>query len=130
MNLELKNLKYKRNRTLFLLGLLGIISGFSNAVLYNQPQLLEYSSIVASLIAIAIIYYWIIYDAKVRNYRIPKYLKYLIILFSIVGVPIYFWQTRSFKNFFLNLGGLWLFAFFSFIYSIFFYITIVILFDS
>ncbi|MCC0179483.1 hypothetical protein I4641_21215 [Waterburya agarophytonicola K14] len=123
MNLDLEKIEQKRNKTLLFLGLLGVASGFIDALLYDNQKLLEISSIVSSLIAIALIYFWIIYDAKIHRYRIPKYIKYLVILFSVIGVPIYFWKTRKFSNFILNIGGLWLFAFYGLLYLLSAYIT-------
>jgi len=123
IDIDFKETRSKRNITLFSLGTLAVFSGFSEALLYSNELLLKYSAIITSLIAIAIIYFWIIYDAKLHKYRIPKYIKYTVILFSIIGIPIYFWQTRNLKNFVLNIGGLWLFAFYRLLYLISAYIT-------
>ncbi len=101
---------------MFWLGIVAAIAGCVDAFTNNNGLPMDIISILVSIVAIAIIYYWVIYDAKLRNYRIPKYVKYTIILFSIVGVPIYFWQTRSFSNFCLNLAGLWIFIYHYFVY--------------
>lgn len=122
-NVKEEKFKKKRNNYLLLLGLWAAIGGCLNAWFYDSDRLVYTLGILNSLGAIALIYFWIIYDAKSRSYRIPQLVKYLIILLSIVGVPIYFWQTRNIKDFCLNIGGLWLFAFHSVIYSIFAYIV-------
>ena len=121
-NLDLAKIEQKRKTSLSLLGIAAGISGCIDAFTENNGLVISILRILMSFVAIAIIYYWIIYDAKLHDYRIPKYLKYIIILFAIVGVPIYFWQTRNFKDFCYNIAGLWLF----FYYGIIYYICVVI----
>lgn len=114
--------KSKRHQSLLLLGITAAITGIINSLTENNDLLISLVRLLMPLLAIATIYYWIIYDARLRSYRIPKYTKYIIILFGLIGVPIYFWQTRSLKDFWLNLAGLWLFIYYCFIY----YISVVI----
>ncbi len=128
-NLDLKKIENKRNRYLFLLGIAAAMAGSINTFTNNNGSLITIFRLLISLIAISIIYFWIIYDAKIRNYHIPKYIKYTIILFGIIGVPIYFWRSRSFKSFCLNLAGLWLFIYYFVIYYIFAVITAFFLFQ-
>lgn|GEM_PF-3059867 len=108
--------KRKRNNYLVLLGLLAAIAGCLTASLSEQDQLVSAIGIISTLGAIILIYLWIIHDAKIYNYPIPKYLKILIILLPFLGLPIYFWQTRNITNFCLNIGGFWLVAFYNIIY--------------
>ena len=117
-NPEFRKIKNKRNLTLFWLGIAALITGFINAFTNNIGLPITMVRLLMPLVAIAIIYYWIIYDARLRNYRIPKYVKYIIILFGIIGVPIYFWQTRNFFQFCLNIGGFWLFIYYLLIYYV------------
>ena len=117
-----KNLKeeFKKKRNNYLLGLclLAAIGGCLNAFLYDRDRLVYTLGILNTLGAIILIYLWIIYDAKFRSYRIPQYIKYIIVLIGLIGVPMYFWRTRNTKDFWINIGGLWLFAVHSIIYSI------------
>lgn len=117
-----KKLKRKRNSYLLLLGLLGAIAGCLTAILaYSQSVLLSAVQIVCNLGAIILIYLWIINDARIHNYHVPQYLKILIILLPFFGLPVYFWQTRNGADFWINIGGLWLGAFYTIIYLIFTY---------
>lgn len=115
-DLDLTKVKSKRDMFLLWLGIAAAATGLVDAFANNSKLPIDIISIAISIVAIIIIYCWVIYDAKLRNYRIPKYIKYIVILFSIIGVPIYFWQTRSFKDFCLNFAGLWLFIYHYFIY--------------
>ena len=117
-NLDRAKMKQKRKTALFWLGIAAGVSGCIDAFTEHDGLIISIVRLLMSLIAIAIIYYWIVYDAKLYDYRIPKYLKYIIILFAIVGIPLYFWQTRSFKAFCYNLAGIWLFIYYGFIYYI------------
>ena len=117
------SIKNKRNNSLYILGFLAAVGGCLNAIFYDNDNILSLIAIVMPLLAIASVYFWIIYDARLRNYRIPKYVKFIIILFGIIGVPIYFWQTRNVKGFIINIGGLWLFIYYYLIYYIAIYIT-------
>ena len=121
------SIKNKRNNSLYILGLLAAIGGCLNAIFYDNNNILSLIGIIMPLLAIAAIYFWLIYDAKLRSYRIPKYVKFIIILFGIIGLPIYFWQTRNIKDFIINIGGLWLFLYYYLIYSIAIYLTAIIL---
>ena len=109
------NLK-KRNLVLGLISTAGALNGFLTACFYGKQNLVNFVEICFALIAICLIYFWIYYDAQARSFRNPKLIRYLIILIGIIGVPIYFWKTRNFNNFCLNLGGLWLFFAYSLIY--------------
>ncbi len=109
------NLK-KRNLVLGLIGTAGALNGFLTACFYGKQNLVNFVEICFALIAICLIYFWIYYDAQARSFKNPKLIRYLIILIGIIGVPVYFWKTRSLKNFCLNLGGLWLFMGYSLIY--------------
>ncbi len=109
--------KQKRNNYLLLLGILAAIAGLFTAILaYYQSTLLPSARIVFTFAAVISIYLWIVYDAKIHNYSTPQYLKILIILLPFLGLPIYFWHTRNFTNFLINIGGLWLGAFYNIIY--------------
>ena len=118
-NLALNRIKNKRNRALFLLAGIAAIAGFTDAFGNNEGWLISTIRLLLPLVAIITIYYWLTLDARLLNYRIPKYIKYIIILFGIIGIPIYFWQTRKFKDFCFNLGGLWLYIFYLLIYYVF-----------
>lgn len=114
----------KRKLFLVLLGIAGLLNGGFTAYFYSQESLVSIVGICFSLIAISLIYFWIYHDSRARNYKTPKLTRYLIILIGIIGVPIYFWQTRNLKDFCLNLGGLWLFLFYSIAYYVSFYLTV------
>ena len=88
-SLELR-ITRKRNQSLFLLAIVAAITGFIDAFSNNNGWVISIFRLVMPLIAIATIYSWIIFDAKLLNYHLPKYIKYIIILFGIVGVPVYF----------------------------------------
>ena len=117
-NIGVKEIKQQRNNCLLLLGLLGAIAGCLNAFLYDLDRLSNAVGIASTFGAVVLILLWIIYDAKIQNFRLPLYLKIVIILLPFIGLPIYFWQTRSFANFCLNIGGFWLAAFYRIIYLI------------
>ena len=122
-NIEFEMIK-KRNLSLLLLALVAAITGFIDALSNHNGLTISILRLVMPLIAIATIYYWIVCDAKLLNYRLPRYIKCIIILFGIIGVPIYFWQTRNFKKFCFNLGGLWIFIYYIIVYYIFKVITV------
>ncbi len=117
----------KRNLVLGLIGTAGTVNGFLTACFYSRQNVVNIIEICFALIAICLIYFWIYYDAKARSFRNPKLIRYLIIFIGIIGVPIYFWRTRSWKNFCLNLGGLWLFMVYSLIYYGVFLVTALVL---
>ena len=116
-NIEFETIK-KRNLSLLSLAIVAALTGFIDAFSNNSGLAISILRLLMPLIAIVTIYSWIIFDAKLLNYRLPKYVKYIIILFGIIGVPIYFWQTRNLKKFCLNLGGLWMFIYYFIIYYI------------
>lgn len=107
--------KLKRDRCLVWLGIIAVIGG----ILDPFGDRVAAFQFISFLIAIALFYCWIIYDGRMRGFTIPKYVKYIIALFGVIGIPIYFWQTRSFRQFCLQLGGLWLFIF----HYIFYYVS-------
>ena len=121
--IDTENNKHKRNKSLLLLGITAAITGIINSFTENNGLVISFIRLLLPLIAIAIVYFWIIYDAKMHQYSIPKYIKYIIILFGVIGIPIYFWKTRNFKDFCLNFAGLWLFIYYYFVFYIFAVIT-------
>ena len=126
MNSKLDKNKKRRDRTLLFFGLSAIVAGYLTVLFAQQENLLNLLSILMSISSICLLYYWVIYDARLRNYRIPKWIKYLIILITIIGLPIYFWRTRSIKDFCLNIGGYWLIVFYSFCYLAAAYLTTIL----
>lgn len=98
--------KQNRNLTFLWLCLINVLSGVCEVLIpRNYIDILNFISSILSLI---MLYYWCHFDAQLHNFRISS-IRVLIILFAIIGIPLYFWKTRTRKQFLLNIGGLWLF---------------------
>lgn len=104
-----KKAKQNRNLTLLCMCLINIIHGFYGFyivfVSIQDVSILNYYGSILNLIPL---YFWCHFDAQLRNFRISS-VRVWIVLFAIIGVPLYFWRTRNRRRFFLNIGGLWLF---------------------
>ena len=100
--------KHRKKRSIFFA--LTIFTGGLNGLLiayFNEGNnISDIINICCALFSLAWLYLWICHDAQIRNFRISKTVKYLIILVALVGVPIYFWRSRSSREFWFNLGGL------------------------
>lgn len=101
----LKRAKQNRDLIFYLLCLLQIVLGvLANFIPENNSNAFE---LVSTILTIILLYSWCHFDARLFGFSI-SHLKYLIILLAIIGIPIYFWQTRTMRQFFLNIGGLWI----------------------
>ncbi|MEL6580116.1 MAG: hypothetical protein AAFQ14_10205 [Cyanobacteria bacterium J06621_12] len=112
-NLNLAQHTKKRSFFFALIILAGAANGLLIACFQGQEAAISIVNILCNLMAIAGIYLWVYHDAKIHNFKISTVVKYLVILVGIIGIPIYFWRSRSSKDFWFNLGGLWLFIIYS-----------------
>ncbi len=71
--------KIKRDRCLFWLGIVAVISGVLDPFSNSDILLLGAIQFIAFSAAIALLYCWIIYDGRMRGFAIPKYIKYLLL---------------------------------------------------
>jgi hypothetical protein len=100
--------KAKQNRNLALLCLcliqivLGVCDGFI------PTKYIDTLGFILSILSLIMIYSWCHFDAQLRNFSISS-TRVWIILFTIIGIPLYFWKTRNRRQFLLNIGGFWLF---------------------
>lgn len=104
--------EHQNKRRIFLL--LTLLTGGLNGLLIFLFQAnrgaSEIVNLVCAILSVVWLYLWIYHDAKLRNFKISKTVKYLIILVALIGVPIYFWRSHSHREFWFNLAGLWLFV--------------------
>jgi hypothetical protein len=100
--------KAKRNRTLALLFLCLIEMVFGVCTVFIPIKDINTLSFISSILSLFMLYSWCHFDAQLRNFRISS-IRVWIILFAIIVIPLYFWKTRTRREFLLNIGGLWLF---------------------
>lgn len=63
-------------------------------------------NVIGKFINLFLLITWCRYDSFIHKYRLKFTDKLWIILFNYVGVPLYFWKTRSWKEFLKSWGGL------------------------
>ena len=86
-----------------------IFVGVLDVIFYQQKQFRGFSLIVSSLILIVLLLLWCSFDSAVRRRRFRFTEGLLIVIFGLVGIPAYFWKTRTRQEFFISLGGLFLY---------------------
>jgi hypothetical protein len=104
--------KWQKQRQMMLALLLvgGAIWGSLDLLLYGRGFLGRLVSYVCALpIAVAMML-WCVYDGRIRGFHVSGIWRWLIVLIGIVGVPFYFWQSRSHRECFRGVFGLFLFA--------------------
>ena len=66
--------------------------------------------IVFTLLAVSGVYAWCFFDSVEQKYRIPVYLRFLIILLCAIGLPLYFIKTRGVRGLISSALALLFFA--------------------
>jgi len=66
---------------------------------------LSVSDVVSSLMLIILLVWWVLRDSAERNLTVPYYLKILIVLIAVIGLPIYLFRSRGFKGGLLALAA-------------------------
>ena len=72
------------------------VSGALTTVFYDESGILE---VVVGLFFAFLTVIWCVYDAKERDFRLGVGLKLAVFFVLIVGLPIYFFQTRGLGGF-------------------------------
>ena len=88
----------------------GAVWGMADLLLYDRGFL---SRLVTSLFGLPltiVVMLWCVYDGRVRGFHVSGLWRCLIVLMAIVGVPYYFWQSRSHRECCRNVFGVFLFA--------------------
>ena len=99
--------KAKQNRNLALLCLCLIQIIFGVCAVFILIKYIDTLGFISSILSLIMLYCWCHFDAQLRNFRISS-IRAWIVLFAIIGIPLYFWKTRNRRQFLLNIGGLWL----------------------
>ncbi len=110
-NILTKRYESYRRLTFLLLITSQIVFGILDVIFYYQKEVLFFFLIVSVFISVILILLWCSFDSGVRRQRLGLRFNegFLIILFGIVGIPTYFWKTRTRREFFISLGGLFLY---------------------
>lgn len=53
---------------------------------------------LSTILLVAIILVWVLFDAKDLNYRVPIWLKIGIVALSLIFVPVYIIKAKGWKN--------------------------------
>jgi len=84
--------------------------GSADLLLYNRGFLSHLVSIGCSIFLAIAIMLWCVYDGRMRGFHVSGIWMCLIFLIGIVGVPYYFWRSRSSRECRRSVFGLFLFA--------------------
>ena len=88
----------------------GAVWGAADLLLYDRGFLSSLVSFACGLPLAVAVMLWCVYDGRIRGFHVSRVWKWLIVLMGIVGVPYYFWQSRSHRECFRSIFGLFLFA--------------------
>ena len=104
--------KWQRRRQMLLVLLLvgGAVWGAADLLLYDRGFLSRLVSIACAVLLAIAVMLWCVYDGRIRGFHVSGLWRWLIVLMGIVGVPYYFWQSRSRRECCRSVFGLFLFA--------------------
>jgi hypothetical protein len=54
--------------------------------------------LVETFVLVGLVFFWCKFDAQERNASLPRWNRVLIVVIAIIGVPIYFFRTRSTRD--------------------------------
>lgn len=86
-----------------------IVFGVLDVIFYYQKQFGYFSFYVNVLIQLVLIMLWCSFDSAVRRQHFSFREGAIIVIIGIFGIPAYFWKSRTHKEFFISLGGLFLY---------------------
>ena len=115
-----------RRLTFILLITFQIVFATLDVIFYYQKRFLFYSFTVNVFTYLILVLLWCSFDSGVRRGRlgIRSAEGCLIVLFGIIGIPAYFWRTRTPKEFFISLGGLFLYIIPTITYYLAYWVTV------
>ena len=111
VNILTKRYEFYRRLTFLLLIASQIVFGILDVIFYYQKEFLFVFLVVSVLINVILILLWCSFDSGVRRRRLGLRFNegFLIVLLGIIGIPAYFWKTRTRREFFISLAGLFLY---------------------
>ncbi len=108
-DLIIKQAKSHRQLTFVGLIVFNIILGALDITFNYVNGFRAISFFAGAFIMAGLIVLWCKFDSKSRNARLKTTDAQLIFLFGMIGIPKYFWETRSRQKFLLAIGGLYLY---------------------
>ena len=104
-----KQYKFYRRLTFILLITSQIVFGILDVIFYYKKGFLFFSFLVSVFTYLILVPLWCKFDSSVQKRRFRSTEGFSIIVIGIIGIPAYFWRTRTRKEFFISLGGLFLY---------------------
>ena len=100
----------KRNRALAFVAiiLLEVVSAILNTIYHSDAKFLLFSVVITTICYVWLLLEYCRFDSRTRRYRFKFRDGIWIVMFAIIGVPLYFWRSRSRSEFFKHVGGLYL----------------------
>ena len=104
--------KWQKRRQMMMVLLLvgGAVWGSLDLLFYDHGFLSKLVSFACTLLLGIAVMLWCVYDGHIRSFHVSGTWRWLIVLLGLIGVPYYFWHSRSHRECCRNVFGLFLFA--------------------
>jgi len=92
--------RVKKKRSIALLAFLvsSALFGAADIFLYYSTSWSQGTWVLSTILAAVLLYTWCHYDALLLKQLIPRSLRFCIVLFAIVGVPMYLVRSRGWRG--------------------------------
>lgn len=107
--LLIKQNKQHRRFVFIALVVFSAFFGIFDVLFYIKPEIWLYFYIANFAITIYLILLWLKFDNVIHNRRLRFSQGLAVAFVGLIAIPIYFWNTRTPKQFFVSLGGLHLY---------------------